>query len=101
MAGENPNLTGAGVREVKRIHDLVRESAAPEGFRSFELRFGEDSTGDPAVWIWFAIDPQYPTAKESIQTLSRLQRRMKSALLRAQVDRIPYVRFREKSTVAG
>src|SRR5258708_6870971 len=101
MTSRVPNSPGAEGREVKRIRDLVRENAIPEGFRTFELEFGEDSTGDPAVWVWFSIDADYPTDADSIHTLTRLRQRVSSALLRAQTRRIPYVRFREKSAVAG
>jgi hypothetical protein len=94
-------LTGAPGEEAKKIHELVRETAAPEGFRLFELKFGEDQTGDPAVWIWFNIDPDYPTTKEGIGTLTRVRRRVRSAILDAGISRIPYVRFREQVGAAG
>jgi hypothetical protein len=101
MTDEGSFLSGAAGDEATRIHDVVRENAVPEGFRTFDLEFGEDATGDPAVWIWLAIDPKYPTEKENIQALSRVRRRVKSALLRARIGRIPYVRFREKSAGAA
>jgi hypothetical protein len=96
-----PDVPGAGGEEAKRIHELVRKSAEPEGFRAFELRFGDDSTGDPAVWVWFTIDPHYPTTKESIRTLTRVRRRVITALLDDGISRNPYVRFREKQDAAG
>ncbi len=97
MTTETQNVTAAGRDEAKRIRALVRENAAPEGFGSFELQFGEDWTGDPAVWVRFAIDPDYPTDKKSIEKLTRLELRVISALLRAQIDHYPYVRFQEKT----
>jgi hypothetical protein len=101
MTGEIFDRGGAEGEEAKRIHELVRENAVKEGFGTFKLQFGEDSTGDPAVWIWFEIDPKYSIADDSIKTLTRLRRLVRSALLAAGIHRIPYVRFKESSAVAS
>ena len=96
-----PNAGPASTDEARQIGHLVKEVAEAEGFRSFELNFGEDSTGSPAVWIYFILDPAYPTTPREIKLLTRLGRAVKSRLFQNQINRVPYVRFREKSVAAG
>ena len=71
------------------------------GFPLFDLSFGEDSTGNPAVWVSFLLDREYPTTKDSIDSLIHLEDHVKSNLFKNEVDRIPYIRFREKQKAAG
>jgi hypothetical protein len=80
---------------------LVRQAAEPVGFGAFELNFGEDSTGAPAVWISFFRDPTYPTAAQDIKRLTGLGRKVKSKLFKSHINRVPYVRFRQGSAAAG
>lgn len=72
MAGETSHDPAARAGEARRIRRLVKQVAESEGFPLFELSFDEDSTGTPAVWISFLLEEEYPTTKESIQTLTRL-----------------------------
>jgi hypothetical protein len=96
MAGEISDNSTAGASEARWIRELVKEAAEPEGFPLFELNFGDDSTGSPAVWISFFLDHEYPTTKESIEVLTRLGQRVKSSLFQHDISRVPYIRFRER-----
>lgn len=96
MADDIRDITGAGSQEAARIHEVVREIAQPEGFGTFHIRYGEDSTGDPAVWVWIMLRPDQPTDKDSIGTLVSLRNRVKAALLDAGIQRIPYIRFDDR-----
>jgi hypothetical protein len=101
MAGEfSGNSTGRASEE-RRIRRLVEQAAEPEGFRLFELNFGDDSTGTPAVWISFLLDHEYPTTKDSIHALTRLGQRVKSNLFEHNISRVPYIRFRERQRAVG
>lgn len=86
--------------EAKIVHDLVKRSVKAKDFEDFDVTFGEDSTGDRAVWISFLLDPDYPTADSDIQRLSKLSDRVRSAFFKSGIDRIPYVRFLEKQRAA-
>jgi hypothetical protein len=101
MAGEPSIEAGAPGREAATIQTLVKEAAEPADFRIFELRFGDDSTGTPAVWISFLLDPQYPTNKRGIEALTRISRAVKSRLFEHGISRVPYIRFRERQKAAG
>jgi hypothetical protein len=101
MAGEISGNSTARASEERRIRRLVKQVAEPEGFPLFELLFGEDSTGTPAVWISFLLDHEYPTTKGSIQALTRLGQRVKSSLFEQDISRVPYIRFRERQKAVG
>ena len=101
MAGETSDDPAARTSEARRIRRLVKQVAEPEGFPLFQLSFDEDSTGTPAVWISFLLNDEYPTTKESIQTLTRLGQRVKSSLFEHHISRVPYIRFRERRRTAG
>jgi hypothetical protein len=76
----------------------LKKVALPNGIRRFELRFGEDATGDPAVWISFILPPDYPTAPRPIRALTDLGLRVRKTLRDEGLHRIPYVDFREPPT---
>ena len=101
MAGEISGNSTARVSEERGIRRMVKQIAEPEGFSLFELDFGEDSTGTPAVWISFLLDHEYPTTKDSIQALTRLGQRVKSNLFEHDISRVPYIRFRERQKAVG
>src|SRR5437667_7226806 len=101
MAREVPGSSTGLAGEDRRIRRLVKQVAEPEGFPLFELDFGEDSTGTPAVWISFLLDHEYPTTKSSIQALTQLGQRVKSSLFQHDIGRVPYIRFRERQKAVG
>ncbi len=82
--------------ESTRIKALVKEVARPKGFERFELQFGEDSTGDAAVWISFLLDAEFPSTPERVRELTSLQSMVKSKLFESEIKRVPYVRFRQE-----
>ena len=88
---------GASPSEARLVHRLVRQAAKPAGFETFEIEFGEDSTGDPAVWIWFTISENFPTSKQGIGRLGELARAVKQKILASRINRLAYVRFRSES----
>jgi hypothetical protein len=88
---------GASAEEVKKIHDLVKQvkhQARPTDVRSFELNFGSDSTGDPAVWVWFLVQEDQNPSAEKIARLDRFAKAVRDALLGANIKYWPYVDFR-------
>jgi len=84
--------------ETRRIQALLKKASLPSGVRGFELRFGEDATGDPAVWVSFLLEPDYSTAPPSIHALTEFGRRIRKAIRDDGSDRIPYVDFKETPT---
>ena len=86
----------ATAKETRRIRALVRRNAKRKGFESFDVQLGEDWTHDPAVYISFYLDPDYPTDNASIDALLQVKDRVKDALYKAGVDRIAYVKYRDR-----
>jgi len=94
MNGSIPAKSSAGA-EAEQIRELVQKAAEPEGFPAFELSFGEDSTGDPAVWIWFLIENADEATTSRLKAMRRLRERVQTTLFEHQIGRIPYIRYRE------
>lgn len=96
-------LSGGGASEAEEaeIRNLVKEAAEAEGYPNFDLTFGEDSTGDAAVWIWFLIDRADEADEARLESVRRLRNRVESNLFGHQVSRIPYIRFRDASRPKG
>lgn len=91
----------ATAEEARIIHDLVSESvenAAKRGrlpkqvHPDFRLEFGEDSAGDPAVWIWFLVDNDRPSQEETKQAVD-LTDDIQNAVLQSPARHWPYVKY--------
>ena len=94
---EEAMTIGASPQEVHQIHDSVKRHPLPANVRSFEVNFGRDSTGDPAMWIWFLVDNDNNPSKEKIDELNRFANSVRSDLLKANLRYWPYVDFRAAS----
>jgi hypothetical protein len=81
-------------REEKLVRGILRKWTLPPNVRGFDVDFGEDSAGDPAVWIWLAVDDEVQPSDQSIAGLAKFVRDVRSDLLRAGLRYWPYVRFR-------
>lgn len=84
--------------EEARIRELVRQAAEPEGFRDFEVELGEDWTDDPAVYVSFYFSPEYLADAGKADELYKLRQLVTTRLLKARLDRQPYVKFRERKS---
>jgi hypothetical protein len=90
---EAPNLIGvASVDEARLFHDIVRKRGPlPPGVQRVEFRFGEDSTGAPAVWIVFIAKDDLKPSSESINAIRRAAEEVRSEVRRTSSERWPYV----------
>ncbi|MBI3709287.1 MAG: hypothetical protein HY246_16665 [Proteobacteria bacterium] len=85
---------GTSTQEVERIRDLMKGRALPAGVKNYEIELGEDSTGQPAMWIWFLVESSFQPTKETLDRLNDLARSFKATIFKAGIDRVPYVRLR-------
>jgi hypothetical protein len=87
-------LSGAGaatVDEGKLLHNIVRERVRlPEDVLKVEFRFGEDSTGAPAVWIVFVANDDLKPSKSKIARLQRVAEEVRS-IVQSRTSRWPYI----------
>lgn len=88
---------GAPLAEVTQLHDLISKYANEAGYGRFQLEFGEDSTGTPAVWVWFIVDDDLNPSKAKLSSANTLAQRIRSEVIRSGQGRWPYVSFRAAS----
>lgn len=93
IESEEPNLAGAtSVEEARLFRDIVRRHGPlPAGVERVEFRFGEDSTGAPAVWIVFIAKDDLKPSNESINAIRRVAEEVRSEVRRTNSERWPYV----------
>ena len=79
------------VDEAKVLHDIVRERVRlPEDMDWGEFRVGEDSTGEPAVWIVVVAHDDLKPSKSKIASLQRAREEVRS-IVHSQTNRWPYI----------
>jgi len=81
------------------VRNIVAGLDLPDGLRSFAVELGDDSTGDPAVWIAFFVEDDLKPSKKKIDELNRVSDLVTSLLLREVPQRWPYVVFREPAKI--
>jgi hypothetical protein len=79
-----------------RIYHILKRHPFPEYVHDFAVRIGNDSTGDPAVWIWVIIKDEVG-GKGFIKRVPEVEQRIETALRRARIKLWPYVHFRTES----
>ena len=84
-------------RDERLVHDLLAQQPWPASVLSYELECHNDSTGDPALWVWLDVRDRelfrFPKRREEVRHfMSEVGRQ---ALARG-VSRWPYVNLREK-----
>jgi hypothetical protein len=88
---ETPQGSAASINETKLFHDIVREGVRlPEDVLRVEFRFGEDSTGAPAVWIVFVAHDDLKPSKNKIASLQRAAEEVRS-IVHSHSNRWPYI----------
>jgi len=84
---------GASVEEARHVHDLVKANTTAD-IRSFEVKFGPDSTDSIAVWINLFVDKDFPPSREKLSDLNRIADKIRSELLKENFRYWPYVAVR-------
>ena len=79
-----------------RIYWELKKSNFPDYVRDFAVRVGEDSTGDPAAWVWVIIDDQL-AGSEFYERVPELRDRIRQVFLRSKIELYPYISVRTES----
>jgi hypothetical protein len=88
---ETPQGGAASINEAKLLHDIVHERVRfPQDVLRVEFRFGEDSTGAPAVWIVFVAHDDLKPSKSKIASLQRAAEEVRS-IVHSESNRWPYI----------
>jgi hypothetical protein len=89
--------TGLWYELVKALLGLLRASGSlPDFVRGFEVQTGEDSTGEPALYVDVLVNPTSgPASDATVDKWSKFTERLQEALLQLRLQRWPYVRVGE------
>ena len=86
--------------DVRRVEDVVRAQRMPPFVDGFDVEYGDDHDGDPAVWVVFKLrEGGVPVTRDlaaiqpQIDAMNRLSSDTLSNLVELVPDRIVYVRF--------
>lgn len=80
--------------EVTAIKRRLRKLERPADIKGIEVELGEDSTGDPAAWIWLLVDDDLNPSREKLREVAEFAAAVRSALLQEGLLHWPYVRLR-------
>jgi hypothetical protein len=80
--------------EARKIREVLEGVDFPPGVVAWDFEIGNDSTGDPAVWIWIFVDEDVVRRKKVDDVMEPTRKRIRDALDAAGIQRWPYVRVR-------
>jgi hypothetical protein len=82
------------MEEERRIRDVVERRELPGFFRGYDVEFGQDWAGDPAVTVWLEVDGGRASSTEDMQAVHRFVQDTGAELVELGLSHWPYVRFR-------
>lgn len=80
--------------EIAAVKQLVKKHPRPASVREVQIELGEDSTGDPAVWISLIVDEDLNPSRAKLEELNAFSDTITSEILKHDPRRFPYVRYR-------
>ncbi len=78
----------AGDRRFREI--LSKVDRRPEWVRNVSLRYGEDASGDPAVWIVVAAEDDLNPSKEKLTAINEYFDALRTEFRATGTERWPY-----------
>ena len=83
--------------EKRLIHEVVARRPLPKNVDAFEIEFGEDWTGDPAVTIWLSMARREAQRSDAYQELGAFIQATEHELVALGLPHWPFVRVRMPS----
>jgi hypothetical protein len=80
--------------EQRMIDRIVNATPWPEYVKGYEVAFGIDHDGDPAVRIWLEIEDDLAPSKEKMKVLGQFRNAIENAVLAEEPTHWPYVNLR-------
>jgi hypothetical protein len=81
-------------QEEATIRQIVDAKPWPEDVKGYDVEFGSDWEGDPAVRVWFLIEDDLRPSDEKLKRVGRFMDEVRDALLDAELSHWPFVRLR-------
>lgn len=93
-AGQESIAGATSAAEASRIRRVIHQHKFPCGVSGWSAEYGDDSTGDPAVWIWFYVKDENEISDRRIDELADFMGLIQSDLLATNISRLPYAGYR-------
>ena len=87
----------ASLDELRMIDEVVQAQHFPKGVKptNYSIEFGEDSTGQPSVWIRLAIDDDHRDPSKSwISEVGDFLAELRKSLLNKPIRHWPYIELK-------
>jgi hypothetical protein len=81
-------------QEDATIRRIVDGMPWPEDVRGYDVEFGSDWEGDPAVYVWLVVDDDLRPSDDKLRRVGNFRRAVARALLDAELSHWPFVRLR-------
>jgi len=85
---------GASPKQARLVRNLIKKHKLPPDVHHFEVSFGHDAGGDPAMWILFSVKNANNPSREKLSKLNQFASSVRSDLLKASPRFWPYINFR-------
>jgi len=83
--------------ELEQVRDALESVQFPEFVLSWDFELGEDSTGDPAVWVWVIVRDDAADRPDFTKVSTGVEWKIREAFVAKGLGRWPFVRFRTAS----
>jgi hypothetical protein len=77
------------------LDQTVKAVPVPKGVLLRRIYFDTDSTGDPAIYIVYAVSRRLGIAPAAVRSIGTLENAVSEAVEALHLDRIVYVRFED------
>jgi hypothetical protein len=84
-------------READEVRRILMSLTFPREVLTWDIEFGTDSTGDPALWLWIILEDGAANDVEFAALTAGIRDQIRRALRDAHIESWPYVRFRTAS----
>lgn len=90
----SPIDRGIGVVEGRLFHSMARKWVPlSDDIRSVNFHFGEDSSGEPSVWITVVVPHDLERSRERLNALKDATENFKADVWKSGVKRWPYIKI--------
>lgn len=79
---------------VQALFQIITDPATPDYIVGFDYDLGDDSTGEPSLWVWIVIDDTRVKLEEAVSQLPTMYDRISSVLEELKIERNLYLGFR-------
>jgi hypothetical protein len=78
--------------DLNEIRKAIERLEPPSAIKRFDVRLGEDSSGDDALWIDFYVEDD--ATPETVSTMQRFTDRVRQVFFDSPQGPWPYIRFK-------